>query len=219
MKFKALFARAAGDTIETDLGSYRDALEEILSRRTERLGDAALKAASERLIGGARAGGSEAGPWAPSVSETPKAVLEAFALVREASRRVLGLDPFDVQIIAGLAMAAGRVAELPTGEGKTLAAVFPAYLHALSGRGVHVLTFNDYLARRDASWMGPVFSFLGLSVGCVQEGMPAADRRRAYLSDITYAAAREAGFDFLRDGLAIAPGDVVHRPFHMALVD
>ena len=219
MKYKALFARAAGDTIETDLGPYRKALEEILSRPTGRLDDAELKAASERLIGGARAGGAEPGPRAPSAPVIPKVAIEAFALVREASRRVLGLDPFDVQIIAGLAMAAGRIAELPTGEGKTLAAVFPAYLHALSGRGVHVLTFNDYLARRDASWMGPVFSFLGLSVGCVQEGMPAADRRRAYASDITYAAAREAGFDFLRDRLAIAPGDVVHRPFHMALVD
>ena len=116
-------------------------------------------------------------------------------------------------------MADGRVAELPTGEGKTLAAVFPAYLHALSGRGVHVLTFNDYLARRDAAWMGPVFAFLGLSVGCVQEGMPAADRRRAYSSDVTYAAAREAGFDFLRDRVAVASGDIVHRTFHMALVD
>ena len=116
-------------------------------------------------------------------------------------------------------MAAGKVAELPTGEGKTLAAVFPAYLHALSGRGVHVLTFNDYLARRDAAWMGPVFTFLGLSVGCIQEGMSCADRRRAYASDVTYAAAREAGFDFLRDRIAVAPGDVVHRPFHVALVD
>jgi preprotein translocase subunit SecA len=219
MKFKALFARAAGDTIETDLESYRKTLEEILSRPTGRLGDAELKAASERLIGGARAGGAEPGSPASSVPEIPKVAIEAFALVREASRRVLGLDPFDVQIISGLAMAAGRVAELPTGEGKTLAAVFPAYLHALSGRGVHLLTFNDYLARRDASWMGPVFASLGLSVGCVQEGMPAADRRRAYASDITYAAAREAGFDYLRDRLAIAPGAVVHRPFHMALVD
>ncbi len=219
MKYKALFARAAGDTIETDLGPYRKALEEILSRPTGRLDDAELKSASERLIGGARAGGAEPGPRAPSVPEIPKVAIEAFALVREASRRVLGLDPFDVQIIAGLAMSAGRIVELPTGEGKTLAAVFPAYLHALSDRGVHVLTFNDYLARRDASWMGPVFSFLGLSVGCVREGMPAADRRRAYASDITYAAAREAGFDFLRDRLAIVPGDVVHRPFHLALVD
>ncbi|HEX2696025.1 MAG TPA: accessory Sec system translocase SecA2, partial [Acidobacteriota bacterium] len=213
MKIKMLFARATGGTVETDLRPYRKVLEEILRRQPGRVADTELRAASERLIRGARAGGPGSRPPGPEV------VVEAFALVGEASRRVLGLEPFDVQIIAGLAMAGGRVAELPTGEGKTLAAVFPAYLHGLSGRGVHMLTFNDYLARRDAAWMGPVFAFLGLSVGCVQEGMPAADRRRAYASEVTYAAARESGFDFLRDRIALAPGDIVHRPFHMALVD
>ena len=213
MKFKTLFARTRGGTVETDLKPYRKVLEEIRSRRLERVAEAELRAASERLIRDARAGGGGDGP--PEL----EVVVEAFALVREAARRVLGLEPFDVQIIAGLAMANGMVAELPTGEGKTLAAVFPAYLHGLSGRGVHVLTFNDYLARRDAAWMGPVFSSLGLSVGCVREEMPAADRRRAYSSDVTYAAARESGFDFLRDRIAFASGDVVHRAFHMALVD
>ncbi len=213
MKIKTLFAKTAGGTVETDMRPYRKVLEDILRRQPGRVADAELRAASERLIKGARTGGPGSRPPGPEV------VVEAFALVQEASRRVLGLEPFDVQIIAGLVMAGGRVAELPTGEGKTLAAVFPAYLHALSGRGVHVLTFNDYLARRDAAWMGPVFAFLGLSVGCVQEGMPAADRRRAYASDVTYAAARESGFDFLRDRIAVTSGDIVHRPFHMALVD
>jgi preprotein translocase subunit SecA len=145
--------------------------------------------------------------------------IEAFALVFEACRRTIGLVPHDVQLVAGLAMTERKIAELPTGEGKTLAAVFPAYLHALSGRGVHILTFNDYLARRDAAWMGPAYRFLGLSVGCVQEGMSKTDKRLAYSCDITYSTAKEAGFDFLRDQLVSEAGDRVQRPFHMALVD
>ncbi len=213
MTFKTLFARSKGDPVETDPARYRKVLEEIRGRNLRRVSDLELRAASERLMKEAGTGGPRSLPMRHEV------IVESFALVREASRRVLGLDPFDVQIIAGLAMADGKVAELPTGEGKTLAAVFPAYLHALSGRGVHILTFNDYLARRDAAWMGPVFTSLCLAVGCIQEGTPSSDRRRAYASDVTYAAARESGFDFLRDRIAVAPGDIVHRPFHMALVD
>jgi preprotein translocase subunit SecA len=146
-------------------------------------------------------------------------VAEAFALSREAARRAIGQRPFDVQILAGLAMHRGRIAELATGEGKTLAAVATAYLHALVGRGVHVLTFNDYLARRDARWMGPVYQRLGMSVGYVQEGMMPAERRRAYRCDVTYVTAKEAGFDYLRDGLALDESEQVHRPFHFAIVD
>jgi preprotein translocase subunit SecA len=111
------------------------------------------------------------------------------------------------------------VVQMPTGEGKTLAAVAPVALNAFRGRGVHVLTFNDYLAGRDARWMGPVYRFLGLSVGCVQEGMTPPDRRAAYAADVTYTTAKEAGFDLLRDGLALRREDVVHRPLHMALID
>jgi len=144
---------------------------------------------------------------------------EAFALVREAARRRLGQRPFDEQVLAGLAMHRGRVAELATGEGKTLAAVAPAFLNALAGRGMHVLTFNDYLARRDAEWMGPVYRLLGATAGSVQEGMAAGERRRAYRADVTYATAREAGFDFLRDGLVLQAEERVLRPFHFALVD
>ena len=142
-----------------------------------------------------------------------------FALAREASRRALGLRPFDVQVVAAIALDRGHVVEMQTGEGKTLAAVMPAALRALTGQGVHVLTFNDYLARRDAEWMGPVYARLGLSVGFVQQGMTPEERRRAYLADVTYVTAKEAGFDHLRDLLAIDRRRLVHRPFHFALVD
>jgi preprotein translocase subunit SecA len=142
-----------------------------------------------------------------------------FALAREAARRTIGLRPFDEQVVAGLALDRGRIVEMQTGEGKTLAAVMPAAFNALTGDGVHVLTFNDYLARRDAEWMGPIYRMLGLSVGFVQEGMTPNERRRAYASDITYVTAKEAGFDHLRDLMAMDAADVVHRGFHFALVD
>ena len=144
---------------------------------------------------------------------------EFFALAREASRRAIGLWPFDVQVRAALALDCGHIVEMQTGEGKTLAAVMPAALRALAGQGAHVLTFNDYLARRDAEWMGPVYAMLGLSVGFVQQGMTPEDRRRAYLADVTYVTAKEAGFDHLRDLLAMDRQALVHRPFHFALVD
>jgi preprotein translocase subunit SecA len=148
-----------------------------------------------------------------------EAEVEAFALVREAARRTLGQRPFDEQVLAGLAIHRGQVAELATGEGKTLAAVAPAFLNALTGKGVHLLTFNDYLARRDAAWMGPVYRLLGIQVGFVQEGLDVATRRRAYAADVTYGTAKEAGFDYLRDGLALERAGLVHRPFHFAIVD
>ena len=144
---------------------------------------------------------------------------EVFALVRETARRVLGERPYDVQMLAGIALHEGKLVEMHTGEGKTLAAVAPVALNALSGRGVHVLTYNDYLARRDAGWMGPIYERLGLTVGCVQEGLSTAERHRAYRCDVTYLTVKEAGFDLLRDGLCLDPGQQVHRPFHLALVD
>jgi preprotein translocase subunit SecA len=146
-------------------------------------------------------------------------LVEAFALTREAARRALALRPFDEQLAGGIALHHGRVVEMPTGEGKTLAAVAPVFLAGLQGRGVHVLTFNDYLARRDALWMGPVYELLGTSVGFVEEGMDVDGRRRAYRCDVTYVTAKEAGFDLLRDGLCFAVEEQVHRPFHLALVD
>ncbi|MGD9254092.1 MAG: accessory Sec system translocase SecA2 [Holophagae bacterium] len=142
-----------------------------------------------------------------------------FAMTREAARRRLDERPFDEQLIGGIALARGRIAEMQTGEGKTLAAVAPAAMEALPGRGVHVLTVNDYLARRDAAWMGPVYEMLGLTVGCIQEGMRPAARRAAYACDVTYLTAKEAGFDLLRDGLCLDRADLVHRPFNLAIVD
>ncbi len=146
-------------------------------------------------------------------------MIASFALVNEAIIRVLGYKPFDVQIMAGIALHERKLIEMQTGEGKTLAAVFPAYLNALTAKGVHVLTVNDYLARRDAEWMGPVYSFLGLSVGYVQEGMELHARQKAYGCDITYVTAKEAGFDFLRDSLCYDKKEQVHRPFHYTIVD
>jgi len=144
---------------------------------------------------------------------------DVFALVRETARRVLGERPYDVQMLAGIALHQGKLVEMQTGEGKTLAAVAPVALNALSGLGVHVLTYNDYLARRDAGWMGPVYERLGLTVGCIQEGLSTAERHRAYRCDVTYLTVKEAGFDLLRDGLCLDPSGQVHRPFHLGLVD
>ncbi|MHB8157224.1 MAG: accessory Sec system translocase SecA2 [Desulfocucumaceae bacterium] len=146
-------------------------------------------------------------------------IVEAFALVCEASWRVLGIRPFDVQVLAGIALHYGNLAEMNTGEGKTLVAVLPAYLNGLQGKGVHILTVNDYLARRDAEWMGPVYRFLALTVGFVKEGMSIKDRQAAYASDITYVTAKEAGFDYLRDSLCYEKGSLVHRPFSFMVVD
>jgi preprotein translocase subunit SecA len=146
-------------------------------------------------------------------------LVEAFALVREVSRRTLGLYPFDVQVMAGIALHNGKIVEMQTGEGKTLAAVMPAYLNALGSKGVHIFTFNDYLARRDAAWMGPVYEFLGLTTGYVQETMSISERQAAYSCHVTYLTAKEAGFDYLRDFLCTEAKNLVHRPFHYAIVD
>jgi len=145
--------------------------------------------------------------------------VELFALAREVARRRVGMRPFEAQVIGGLGLYEGKIVQMNTGEGKTLAAVAPVALHALRGLGVHVLTFNDYLARRDAEWMGPIYRSLGLTVAFIQEGMSRAERRVAYLADVTYLTAKEAGFDFLRDGLAYDVADLVQRPFQAAVVD
>ena len=146
-------------------------------------------------------------------------VVETFAIVKEAARRTVGMQPYDVQLLAALALCDRKLVEMQTGEGKTLAAVLPACLRAFPGQGVHVLTFNDYLAARDADWMGPVYRFLGLTVGHVAQSMPPAERRNAYACDVTYATAKEAGFDFLRDQSCIEPAQFVQRGFHYAIVD
>jgi preprotein translocase subunit SecA len=146
-------------------------------------------------------------------------LLEAIAIAAVTAARVLGLELFDAQVHGALALARGYIAEMQTGEGKTLAAVPAVAWLAREGAGVHVMTVNDYLARRDAQWMGPIYHALGLSVGCIQQSAPPDERRRAYVCDITYATANEIGFDYLRDNLALRLEDRVHRPFHAALID
>jgi preprotein translocase subunit SecA len=144
---------------------------------------------------------------------------EAFAVVYEASKRVLGLSPYDTQLIGGMVLHQGQIAEMRTGEGKTLVGVFPAYLNALSGKGVHLVTVNDYLARRDSDWVGQIHRFLGLNVGLIQAGMGEKDRRTSYLADITYVTNSELGFDYLRDNLAVNKDDLVLREFHYCIID
>jgi preprotein translocase subunit SecA len=197
-----------GLPVTFDLRPYNQELAEInrLGVDVEQLSDGEIEARARALRH--RAGGS---------LEPVRA--EFFTLAREASRRTIGLRPFDVQVLAALGLDCGHIVEMQTGEGKTLAAVMPAALRALAGHGAHLLTFNDYLARRDAEWMGPVYAMLGLSVGFVQQGMTPEERRRAYLADVTYVTAKEAGFDHLRDLLAMDRQALVHRPFHFALVD
>lgn len=196
------------DLVEYDLEPYKRILREINEIKLDTLRDNELQEMSRDLKNRACNG------------VTPeKLLIEAFALVREASRRVLGLYPFDVQVMAGIALHYGKIVELQTGEGKTLVAVMPAFLNALTGNGVHVLTFNDYLAHRDAEWMGPIYEFLGLTIGYVQEGMSIFERQEVYSSDITYVTAKEMGFDYLRDFLCMEKEKLVLRPFHFAIVD
>jgi preprotein translocase subunit SecA len=174
-------------------------LDTINRRRAELSGfsDADLKAAAQRS----------------------PALLELVAITAVAAARVLGLEMFDVQLRGALALANGRIAEMQTGEGKTLAAVPAVAWYARGGQGVHVMTVNDYLARRDARWMGGIYEFLGFSVGCIQQNMIIEERRRAYACDIVYATANEIGFDYLRDQLALFPHAQVHRPFAATVID
>jgi preprotein translocase subunit SecA len=172
------------------------------------LDDAALRAKTDEFRARLQAG------------EALDALLpEAFAVVREAARRALGMRHFDVQLIGGIALHSGRIAEMRTGEGKTLVATLPAYLNALTGEGVHVVTVNEYLAQRDADWMGPVYQFLGLTVGVIRNSQTPAEKRAAYACDITYGTNNEFGFDYLRDNLAFRLEDRVQRALSFAIVD
>jgi preprotein translocase subunit SecA len=206
--WKHYLHRLQGSTVRFDLTSYASALGAIAD-----LESACRELSDQEVLERSRALRARSGD--------PRDVLRPplFALAREASRRALGQRPFDEQLVAALALDDGNVIEMLTGEGKTLTAVMPAALNAFADRGAHVLTFNDYLARRDAEWMGPVYRLLGLSVGYVQQGMGPRERRAAYEADVTYVTAKEAGFDHLRDLLVMDPADLVHRPFHFALVD
>ena len=146
-------------------------------------------------------------------------LVEAFATVREASKRTLGQRHFDAQLIGGIVLHEGRIAEMKTGEGKTLAATLPVYLNALEGKGVHVVTVNDYLARRDSEWMGEIYRFLGIEVGCIVHGLSDDERRAAYVADVTYGTNNEFGFDYLRDNMKFQLESMVQRPFNYAIVD
>ncbi|MDO9585448.1 MAG: preprotein translocase subunit SecA, partial [Syntrophales bacterium] len=185
-------------------------LQEVndLEPRMMALSDAELKAKApyfkERIKNGA---------------ELEDIIAEAFAVAREASRRTLLMRPFDVQVIGGLVLHEGKITEMKTGEGKTLAATMPIYLNALLEKGVHVVTVNDYLAKRDAEWMGPIYKFLGLSVGVIVHGMDDGERKQAYNADITYGTNNEFGFDYLRDNMKFSLDDFVQREFHYAIVD
>lgn len=144
---------------------------------------------------------------------------EAFAVTREAARRVLNTEHYRVQLIGGIILHQGRIAEMKTGEGKTQVATLPAYLNALEGKGVCVVTVNDYLAKRDAEWMGEIYKFLGLTVGVVLNSMKSDERREAYACDITYVTNNELGFDYLRDNMVIYKEQLVLRPLHYAIID
>src|ERR687894_1923624 len=179
-----------------------------LEPEVEKLSDEELRAKTDEFRGRLAEG------------ETLDGILpEAFAVVREASRRTLGMRPFDVQVMGGIALHEGKISEMKTGEGKTLAATMPVYLNALSGKGAHVVTVNDYLARRDAGWMGEVYTFLGLTVGLVQEGLNFDERKEAYHSDITYGTNAQFGFDYLRDNIATSTNQLVQRELNYAIVD
>ncbi|PWG65166.1 preprotein translocase subunit SecA [Sediminicurvatus halobius] len=206
----AIAKKVFGSRNERVVKRMRRDVERInaLEPEIESLDDAALRAKTdefrERLAAGAR----------------PDDLLhEAFAVVREASRRTLGMRHFDVQLIGGMVLHHGKIAEMKTGEGKTLVATLAAYLNALSGEGVHVVTVNDYLARRDAEWMGRVYRFLGLEVGVVVPGMDGEAKRAAYQADITYGTNNEFGFDYLRDNMALRAEDRMQRARHFAIVD
>ena len=146
-------------------------------------------------------------------------MVPAFAVVREAAKRTLSMRHFDVQLVGGMVLHRGMITEMKTGEGKTLVATLPAYLSALTGRGVHIVTVNDYLAKRDAEWMGKIYRFLGLTVGVIHHGVDDRERQEAYRADITYATNNELGFDYLRDNMKFSREEMVHRPFHYAIID
>src|ERR1700694_4855372 len=219
-------ARFIGTKHERDLKVIQPLVTAInaLAPEFEKLSDAELleKTVQLRAQGKGRLG--ELPREDPQFKERCKEALEpalvpAFAMVREVGRRKLGMRHFDVQLIGGIVLNEGKIAEMKTGEGKTLVATLPAVLNALTGRGVHIVTVNDYLARRDAEWMGRIYTFLGLSVGVVVHGVTDPERKAAYACDITYGQNNEFGFDYLRDNMKFNLEDYVQRAHHFAIVD
>jgi preprotein translocase subunit SecA len=206
----SLLTRIFGSRNERLLRQFQKNVARInaLEPEMERLNDRALQAKTaefkERILHGAT---------------LDQLLPEAFAVCREASRRALGLRHYDVQLVGGMVLHSGRIAEMRTGEGKTLVATLPMYLNALAGKGAHLVTVNDYLAKRDAAWMGKLYNFLGLSVGVVYPNMPHSDKKAAYAADITYGTNNEYGFDYLRDNMALSKDDRFQRGLNFAIVD
>ncbi|MEM6491832.1 MAG: preprotein translocase subunit SecA, partial [Pseudomonadota bacterium] len=200
------------------VGTANDRRVKELTKRIDPVN--ALEPEFQALDDAALAGKTEAFRARLNAGETLDGLLpEAFAVVREAAKRTLGQRHFDVQLMGGMTLHEGRIAEMKTGEGKTLVATLAVYLNALPGRGVHVVTVNDYLAQRDAGWMGQVYTALGLTVGCIKHGLTDEERRAAYACDVTYATNNELGFDYLRDNMKFRIEDMVQRGHAYAIVD
>ena len=205
-----LINKLFGTRSEREIKKFTNLVDQVMALEDSyrQLSDEALKAKTEEF------------KTRLSQGETLDDILvEAFAACREAADRVLGMRPYRVQVIGGIVLHQGRIAEMKTGEGKTLVAILPAYLNALSGKGVHIVTVNDYLAKRDSEWMGKVYRFMGLSVGLIVHGLTAAQRRAAYAADITYCTNNELGFDYLRDNMAIYKQEMVQRGHNFVIVD
>ena len=205
-----LFTKLFGTRSEREVKKLEPQVEAVMAREEpyKKLTDQELRAKTQEFKDRYASG------------ETLDALLpEAFAVCREAADRVLGMRPYRVQVVGGIVLHQGRIAEMKTGEGKTLVAILPAYLNALAGRGVHIVTVNDYLAKRDSEWMGKVYRFLGLSVGLIVHDLTAEQRRAAYAADITYGTNNELGFDYLRDNMAIYKQEMVQRGHAFAIVD
>src|SRR5712671_4728685 len=206
----ALARKLFGSSNERRIKAYQPRVKEInaLEEEVAKLSDDALR---ERTV-----------QFKKEVADgkgLDEILVPAFATCREAAKRALGQRHFDVQLIGGMILHEGRIAEMKTGEGKTLVATLAVYLNALSRRGVHVVTVNDYLAQRDSGWMGQVYRFLGLAVGCIVNGLDDNERREAYAADVTYGTNNEFGFDYLRDNMKYRLEEMVQRPFNYAIVD
>ncbi len=226
--FQTLVNAVIGSPSERTLKRYRPLLDRVnaLEQEAKALADSDFPEKTQALRERVRGALDVLPADAPTEEKkkAEKAILdeilpEAFSLVREASRRAIGLRQFDVQILGGIVLHEGSIAEMTTGEGKTLVATAPAYLNALTGTGVHVVTVNDYLAKRDSEWMGPVYRFLGLTVGSIQHDTPGPERQEIYRRDITYVTNNEVGFDYLRDNMVGSAADRVLRDLHYAVVD
>src|SRR6202789_3561422 len=222
----SVVARFIGTKHERDVKSLNPVVEAInaLEPEMKKLSDAELSALTPKLKAEVQARLAELDPADPDYKQrlreaTEPSLIPAFALVREVGRRALGMRHFDVQLIGGSVLHQGKISEMKTGEGKTLVATLPAYLNALAGRGVHIVTVNDYLARRDAGWMSPIYKTLGLSVGVIVHDLDEVTRKASYAADITYGTNNEFGFDYLRDNIKYNLEDCVQRGHQFAIVD